>query len=209
MRRAYAILIDQKGVLQDFENLSEENREAARIALNYAADRARTRSAAAVRSQLALPARYVSPSEGRLTVSARATNSDLQATVSAQARPTSLARFVSKKHKPYIPHDAKVEIKPGVARYIRNARFVKLRQGSGTTDTNFNMGLAIRTKNGQRPSGAYRPVQMRNGMWLLYGPSVSQALLSLRDTGIWPDMTEEVLNNIMREYYRQLDLRNV
>lgn len=209
MGKIFAVMIDGKGIIQDLESLPEDAQRAARIALNYAADRARTQSAKAVLNQVNFPARYVAPSGGRLAVPVRATNSDLRAVVSAQTRATSLARFAATSRKPNEIGTTKVMVKPGVARYIRNSMFIKLRQGGEMTDTKFNMGLAVRTRGNRRPSVAYKPVQMRNGMWLLYGPSVSQALLSAKESGIWPDMTDEILNNLAREYQRQLERLNV
>lgn len=205
MSKFFAVALDAKGVLLDIEDLPKDIATAARIAVNRAADRARTESAKRVRQQINFPAHYVSPGEGRLAVSDRATDNKLEATISARQRPTSLARFVSGPAKEK-QRGARIQVKPGIARYLRNAVFVKLR--SGDTDTTNNLGLAIRTKGGVRPNAAYRPVQMRNGMWLLYGPSVSQALLGIKDTGIWPSLTPEIMDNLESEFLRQLDLKN-
>lgn len=207
MARDYVVFMDSKGALLDLANLPEGTETAARIAINRATAKARTLSAKYARSQVNFPAHYVSASEGRLHVSKKATNGDLEGIVSARTRPTSLARFATGSIKTGKGQQgATVQVKPGVARYMRNAFFVKLRRGGESTDTNHNLGLAIRTKGGVKPDAAYKPIKMRNGMWLLYGPSVSQALLSARDTGIWPNITDEIMDNLHDEFFRQLEL---
>lgn len=208
MAGLFAIILDREGNLLDLDNLPAKAAKAARIAVNRSAEKARAASARRARARANFPARYVSAAEGRLAVKTKATDSSLTAVVSARQRPTSLARFVSGPAKAR-QVGARVQVKPGVAKYLKNAIFVKLRQGQASTDTKFNLGLAVRTKGNRRPSAAYKPVQMKNGLWLLYGPSVSQALLSARGTGIWPEMTDEVFDNMMSEFYRQLDLTNV
>lgn len=208
VNRTYAVILDSKGKLVDLDTLTPEIAEAARRAVNAAADRARSWSADIVRRQINFPASYVSKSEGRLVVKAKAKpGGDLSATVSARTRNTSLARF-TKGGKPW-KRGAQVEVKPGVSRYLRGAVFVPLKKGTELTDTVFNLGLAVRTRNGQRPDAAYKPVRMKNGLWLLYGPSVSQALLSAREQGIWPKITPQLLDFLEQEFNRQLRLNNV
>lgn len=205
--RTYAVILDSSGALVDIDDLPDQVAEAARRAVNKAADRARAWSAEEVRKQVMFPARYVSKSEGRLAVTARASKSNLVARVSARQRPTSLARFAMNRPRKG-QKGVRVQVKPGYARYMRGAFFIKLRQGGDHTDTAFNLGLAVRTKNGVRPNKAWKPVQMRNGLWLLYGPSVSQALLSARGSGIWPKMEDKIKEYLGDEFNRQMDLLN-
>ena len=205
MSRTYAVIFDEDGKLLDFDSLPANIAKAARIAVNAAAAKARTWSAQAVRKEVNLPARYVSPGEGRLTVATKASNSKLQAVVSARSRPTSLARFVQGSARAG-QKGARIEVTPGAARYMPGAVFVKLRRGAATTDTAFNLGLAVRTKGNRKPDGAYKPIQMKNGMWLLYGPSVAQALLNARNSGIWPDMTDKITEYLEQEFRRVLEL---
>lgn len=206
MNRTYAIIMDSKGAILDIENMPGKIARSARIAVNRAAEKARTESARRALRDIKFPAGYVSASGGRLAVTDKATDTKLSATVTARRRPTSLARFVKGSARPG-KTGATVEVEPGVARFMRGARFVKLRSGS-SVDTAHNLGLAIRTRSGAKPDRAYKPVRMKNGLWLLYGPSVSQALLSARDSGIWPDMTDEILENFELEFSRQMDLKN-
>lgn len=205
MARVYAIIADSAGAILDIDELPDKVAEAARRAVNASADRARSWSATEVRKQVNFPARYVSKEEGRLAVKARASKTSLVASVSARQRSTSLARFstgtASNKKR-----GVTVAVKPGVAKYLKGAFFIKLKGAGGDIDTNANLGLAIRTKNNARPSNAYKPVQMKNGLWLLYGPSVSQALLSARGTGIWPKMEDKVREYLGDEFNRQLEL---
>lgn len=207
MGRMYAILLDAKGAIQDIERMPPDVAKAARIAVNTAADRARTLSARAVLSEVNFPASYVSSSNQRLAVTLRARDNNPVAQITARGRPTSLARF-AKGGRPG-KAGARVQVKPGVARYLPKAVFVKLRSGTADVDTAFNLGLAVRTANGKKPDRAYAPVRMKNGMWLLYGPSVSQALLNAKESGIWPDLTDEILDILNNEFTRQLELNHV
>lgn len=204
--RTYAVLLDANGMLQDFERLGPDIQRAAIRAVNRAADRTRTLSAKAVRSQLNFPASYLTPSEGRLAVKQKAKGNNPEAVISARMRGTSLARFATNAKPGKV--GAMLQVKPGLARFVRNAVFLKLKSGDANIDTKSNLGLAVRTKSGQRPRTAYKPVRMRNGMWLLYGPSVAQALISAKDTGIWKDLTPDTLDILTDEFYRQLDLNN-
>lgn len=200
MGRTYAVILDSKNGIVALEDLPERTATAARIAVNKAADRARTESAKRVLQQVNLPASYVSQSSGRLYVSKRSNNSDLEAVVSARSRNTSLARFVVSKPR---QGGARVMVKPGFARFLKGAIFVKLR--SGNTDSKTNEGLAVRVRGGKRPDKAYKPVQLRSGLWLLYGPSVAQALMSAKDEGVWTELTPTIQDIFETEFLRQMD----
>lgn len=205
MTRQFGIVLSNEAQILDFEKLPEAIQKAARIAVNRAAEQARTLSAREVRKQVNFPASYVSPSGGRLEVKSRATDSSLTAVVSARSRATSLARFARGRSRGKTG-GVTVEVKPGRARFMRGAFFIRLRSGKADLDTAFNQGLAIRTKGGVRPDRAYRPIQLKNGLWLLYGPSVAQALLSAKGTGIWPKLEEQIQDLAGAEFARVLRL---
>ena len=202
--KTYVVILDAKGALVDFEGLDEKSKRAMRIAINKTAVEGRTASAKYVRAQLNLPASYVAPSNNRLYVEQKATNSNPEAVITARKRGVSLARFATNTQPG--KHDTVIQVKPGAAVYIRDIHIVKLKAGNNDMDTAHNKGLGIFTKGGKKPAKAYKPVQMKNGMWLLYGPSVAQALLGLRDTGIWLKMDDELQNKMEKEYYRQMEL---
>ena len=118
-------------------------------------------------------------------------------------RPTSLARFTTSGtvNKPGV----QVEVQPGKAKFLKRAFLIKLRQGNTITDTKFNLGLAIRTKSALR--NKYSAVKMKNGLYLLYGPSVDQAFKMIRDknkTG--KSMNEFAADYLEREFSRLLEL---
>lgn len=168
---------------------------AARQAINKTADRARTRAATAIGQQVNFPARYLSPSGEHLVVGQKASNGSLEAVISGRSRPTSLARFKVGKTKTGVL----VSVKPGVVKEIKNAFFMPLRQGDG--GPNGNLGLAVRTARGKRPSKAYHPVQLTEHLWLLYGPSVDQVFKTVRE-----DIAPETSEFLAREFSRLIDL---
>lgn len=186
-----------------FAQAQSERVETALVrALNRTAERARTTASREVRDQVAFPAAYVSPANKRLWVSQRANGTSLSATVEGRGRATSLARF--SRQKPVAPGqrhkggEVKVTVKPGVTKSISRAFLIRL--------NNDNIGLAVRT-DGRSPAGAYRPKEIGKNLWLLYGPSVDQALIAASDgDGIFAQMSEQNLDILEAEYNRQMDL---
>jgi hypothetical protein len=172
-------------------------------AINKISDKARTKAARLAREQVAFPASYVSPAARRLWVAKRATRSSLEATIEGQGRATSLARF--SRQKPLAPGkrtrdgSVSVTVSPGRTLKIRRAFIIRL--------NNNNLGLAVRT-DGSSPAGAYKPKLIAKNLWLLYGPSVDQALLAASDgDGIFQDMQVEVLDMLEGEFNRQMELQ--
>lgn len=166
-------------------------------AMNKTGDRTRTRLAKMVREQVALSASYLSPSEGRLKVTDRASPSNLAMRITGRDRPTSLARFAGTGAVP------KVRVKPGaIARRIPRSFFINLRSG--------NRGLAVRT-DGEAPPGAYKPKDMGNGLWLLYGPSVDQVLMGIqaRNGGAFGDVEPWAMDLLEAEFYRLLGVKEL
>ena len=171
-------------------------------ALNRTADRSRTRAARYAREQVAFPASYVSPSSKNLWVKTRARRGALTTIVEGRGQATSLARFSKQgvmtggaRHR---GGKINVTVKPGVARSISRAFIIRLK--------NNNIGLAVRT-NGEAPSHAYKPKAIGKNLWLLYGPSVDQALSAAsKDGGIFQDMTPETLDDLEIEFNRQMEL---
>ena len=108
---AYVVMIDGLDALSELDEVPEKMLRAARAAVNRTTDRTRTASARQIRQQVNLPARYLDPAGGRLEVSQRATNSNLEARISGRQRATSLARFTSNA-EPGQP-GVKVQVKTG------------------------------------------------------------------------------------------------
>ena len=163
-------------------------------ALNRTADRTRTRMARMVREQVNFPASYLGPSAGRLTVKERATNGKLAVRIEGRDRPTSLARFATgAAAKQPGRAGIKIRVKPGFATYMPRAFVIELKNG--------NLGVAVR---GKRPSRAYKPALMKNGLWLLYGPSVDQVLQGVTSNGrgVFADVEKWAADELEAEFWR-------
>lgn len=184
MSEVYGLAIEGLKHLNSIEELPAEILKAARLTVNATARRTQTASVKAMRSQVNFPARYLSGRDSRLSISKFATGEDLEARILGRDRPTSLARFV--RGTPRVGGGAAraggvtVEVKPGLAKRLPGAFLMKLRAGTGGGE-NFNLGLAIRTKDGRKPQKAYKPVALGKNLWLLYGPSVDQVFNKTRE----------------------------
>lgn len=170
-------------------------------AINRGMDKTRTAAAKAVLQQVAFPASYLQPSQGRLTVSQYASKDRLQATISGRDRATSLRQFAPGAMPGAV---AKRGIGVSVAaggrkKFIKRAFVMKLRNG--------NLGLAVRSAPGKQPEGAWKPKPIGKNLWLLYGPSVDQVLMSARSGGgVFSEIEYETLDVIETEFQRQLGL---
>lgn len=207
MADAFVLVIDGLKELESLDQLPQDIVRSARIAVNDAATRGRTRMGQDVLRQINLPADYVAPRNGRLFVSKKANNSDLEAIITARSRPTSLARF-AKENKAGRPEGGvRVEVQRGVTRTLPGAFLIKLRSGAALTDTKFNLGLAVRTRNGRPPPG-YKPAQLGPNLWLLYGPSVSQIIYSeTNNGGSATELSPEIMDMMENEFFRQLGVK--
>lgn len=198
---SYAVAVEGLDQLTDIVNLKETVVTAARQAVNRSLDKTRTRSAKLIAMQVNFTARYLSPNEGRLTVSRKASNSRLEGAILGRHRPTSLARFahggVSNKA------GVTVEVKPGSARFLKRAFLIKLRAGTANIETQHNLGLAIRLKPGETIANKKQMVKISGNLYLLYGPSVDQVFNKVRD-----DVAPDALTFLEDEFFRLMALRN-
>jgi hypothetical protein len=175
----YAVAIEGLADLSLSDEMVPAIAKAARIAINGTADRARTDADRAMRLQVNFSAAYLAPSAGRLAVTKRASDGDLSAIVTGRARPTSLARFVTGGAVGQ-RGGVTVTVKPGFAKFMPRAFLLKLRAGSAAVDdTTFNLGLAIRLKPGESIRNKKEMVRISSGLYLLYGPSVSQVFTTV------------------------------
>lgn len=194
---AYAVILNGLDGLSDVDQLSPKVALAARQAVNKTIDRARASAARDIRLQVAFPAAYLGPNGGRLTVTKRAQGDDLEAIITGRNRPTSLARFARGTPR---GGGVRVEVQPGLAAYLPRAFLIKLRSGTAEIDTQNNLGLAIRLKPGQRPSAAYKPRQVGNGLWLLYAATVGQVFRTVSE-----DISPEALDFLETEFDRLME----
>ena len=195
-------------VLTGLPNLqmdSAEIRRAAAVAVNRVARDGRARAAREIRDQVNLPAKYLTPAGGRLTVAQRASAANPVSIIRGRARPTSLAQYVQGKPKPSVP-GVYLQIAPGRVRFMSRAFLIRLRSGSQLTDTKFNMGLAIRLRKGERMSNKTNFTKTQDGLYLLYGPSVDQVFLSEDGSGVAAQIAPDLLDKLKREFERTLRL---
>lgn len=172
--------------------------------INKTLDRTRTRAARAVLDQVAFPASYLGPATKRLWVRQRARNGSLFGSIEGLDAATSLARFAKQKVPTagsQRPKGDKIDVRVkagGGFKAIPRAFLIRLR--------NNNVGLAVRTNGGQ-PPGAYKPKEIGKNLWLLYGPSVDQALLAATDgDGVYEELSPEALDFMVGEFHRQIEL---
>lgn len=186
--------------LRDLEDIPKKSQIAAQRAINRTLRDARARSGRMLRQEVAFPARYLTGADGKIEQFSAGAGK-LEGKLVAASRPTGLARFVSNPNAKR--GKIRVEVQPGGQRTLPGAFLLGLGKAGGEASM-----LAVRSPG--KPSGAYRPRRLGKSLWLLYGPSVAQALLGASGRkGIWPDMESEVANALEAEYLRQLGLENI
>lgn len=141
----------------------------------------------------------------RLGVVQYATESRLEGVIRARKRATSLARFAA----PGTPlgssarSGVRVSVRNGGSAFLRNAWLVRLRKGASLTEDQYNVGLAVRVKPGDKIDGKYSAHQswlIPGTVALLYGPSVDQVFSDVaEDTG------PEILDLLGKEFFRQFE----
>lgn len=184
-----------------FQQLPETAEKAAALAINQVAQRgALPLIRSDIMSEVAFPRDYLTAD--RLGITKYANPSNLEATITARHRPTSLARFASGQA---IGSKAKigvvVRVGNGKRRVMRNAWLVRLAQGEPGSQDGFNIGLAIRLKPGEsiRNKRDNRVAWLvPNQVALLYGPSVDQVFQQVSG-----DVAEPVGKMVADEFLRQ------
>lgn len=207
----YALFVDGLGEQIDaLDALDPEILRVVRMSVNKGADFGRAEAARRIGRQLNLPARYISGSGGKLTVTSKATSTTLEAKIGARSTPTSLARY-SKDRDPRAGRKkggVTVAVKPGGARFMKRAFLIKLKAGSANIDTNYNLGLAIRLRPGEQVDNKrIRAKRLESNLYVLYGPSVSQAFINTNGTGVAEDVTPDILDKMENEFLRLLKVK--
>lgn len=178
-------------------------RRAASQALNKVARDARALAIRQMRSQIALPKSYF---DQKRFFTSPANQQTLEAKLTARGRATMLARFVKGSAKVGKP-GVYVEVKPGKARYLKRAFLIKLPQGqNAVTDTLFNLGLAIRLRPGETIENKLVARRIERGLYILYGPSVSQVFRANDGDGVASDIAPDVAERLQREFLRLLGI---
>jgi hypothetical protein len=183
-----------------FERMPEIAMQAARLALNETASGKGMRLLrTSIEEEIDFPKGYVN--RDRLFLKKPARNNDLEVVMAARTRPTSLARFVrgGQDVERSRLKGVRVSLK-GTPKAMRGAFLVKLLRGRASIADGFNIGLALRLKDGERVRNKRVMVgtQLDTNLYLLYGPSVDQVF---RDVAA--EQTPAFLTEVDREFTRQ------
>lgn len=179
----------------------EATARAARLAINDTTRRVAVReSVRLMEEEVAFPPGYLTDPR-RFRIKKFATDSDLEASVYAQQRPTSLARFSTGGAVGRA--GVRVQISRGRSREMGRAFLIRLPQGRGpVTDEAFNLALAIRLGQGETIANKrVMATSMGNGLYLLYGPSVNQVFRTV-STEVAPQVADELATQFVRQFVR-------
>lgn len=200
----FAVFVEGLETFDSVKDLRQQIGINAVRAINKIARDARSDASKEIIRQVAFPARYLAPGTGRLVVSKQATRGTPEARIRARGRPTSLARFVTAGR----PGQAgvSVQVAPGRARFMRRAFLVRLRAGSAVTETQSNLGLAVRLRPGERLENKKNQVRLAKNLYLLYGPSVQQVFLDNSGKGVADDISGPTLDKLAAEFLRLTEI---
>lgn len=152
----------------------------------------------------------------RLSVGRFSTETSLEATIVGRKVATSLARFQEGGvigGGQFLPGGKSRAVNRGVTVQVRNAGaklllkkafLVRLKKGASLDEDNYNVGLAIRVKEGDEIFGKYsehRSWLIPGRVALLYGPSVDQVFRDVADRASTP-----LAQLVADEFYRQIDV---
>lgn len=190
--------------LKRIDGLEEDVTDSARMAVNRTIDWARTRSAEEIMRQVNFGKSYLTGRDGRLQVTKRARGEDLEAVITGRHRPTSLARFTDTRDPGLTRREGgvRVEVKPGSEKFMKRAFLMRLRAGSQLTDTQYNLGLAIRLRPGEKLANKTRIQQINTNLFLLYGPSVDQVFRTVA-----PEISDRVEDYLETEFLRLVEVK--
>lgn len=178
-----------------FRRLPQVAEKSARLAINTVANRGGlTLARRSILDDIAFPRDYLT--RDRLGVTKNATESSLEAVITARKRPTSLARFVAPGTP--IGSRARVALRVQVSRKGSSKTFSKY--AWLTNLRNGNIGLAVRLKPGETLDNRLgEPAWLVPGsVALLYGPSVDQVFRHVS-----ADIAAPVGSMVSEEFLRQ------
>lgn len=153
----------------------------------------------AVAAEINFPSGYV---DDKIEVAQKATPTRLVASLVGRQRPTSLARFVTGGT---VGGKGGVTVRvKGGSKFMKSAFLVRLKAGKGITDDNYNLGLAIRLKEGMtlNKKDTSRMVHLESDVVLLYGPSVDQILRNEAAEAEGPEVVSAIATEFFRQYAR-------
>jgi hypothetical protein len=201
----YVVALEGFSDTRSIADLPEKVKRSAMQAVNYAARRSRTRTSKAIREQVNWKPGYLD--DRRFTLDL-AKNFEDSATITGRFRPTSLATFARRKSA---GQDKKgpnggvyVTVKPGSAAFVKRGFVMRLRRGAQLTETDFNLGLAVRLKPGETIRGKLTMRQLSKGsnVYLLYGPSINQVFRDVADSD-----TDNIAEDMEKEFRRLMTVK--
>jgi hypothetical protein len=204
MRPTFVFAVEGIETIHEFNHLKADIEFNAVRAINLAARDARTAGADRIRAQVNFEKSYLNPAQKRLYVHKQAKRGDMSAIIRARGRPTSLARFI--QGAPTEGKGVTLQVKPGRITQIKSGFLIKLRAGNDDIETRFNRGLAIRLRPGETLTNKQYAVKLKSGLYVLYGPSVSQVFMANDETGVAKDLEPDILDQMENEFMRLMEL---
>lgn len=198
-----------KEIKQFFDTAPEVTTNALKDTVNGAVRFGYAESSRQIRAEVNFTQDYIgSVAQGnRLVVTRYATADSLEGTITAKQRAVSLARFADNRS---LGGKAGVTVRVkagGSARKIATAFLIALKAGNAAvTQDNFNIGLAIRLKPGQKVGNKTTAIPFGKNdpsLYLLYGPSVDQVFNDVRYK-VEPAITGYMTTEFYRQIERQL-----
>lgn len=189
---------DLEGLAQYFRTAADAAVPAMRMAINDVATRG---GMALIREemtdQIAFPSGYLTGD--RIGVTKRATNASLEAVITGRKRATSLARFTSARSVNQ-KGGVSVRVSKGRTTYLKQAWLVRLKKGASLDEDNYNIGLAIRLRPGEKlnKKTVHQSWLVAGQVALLYGPSVDQVFQEVAG-----DVVDPISEMVQDEFFRQ------
>ncbi len=201
----FAVVIEGLESLKDIENLSSQIKLKAAQAINKVTRDGRSMIAMRIEREVNFGPGYLAPSKKKLYVAKQATRASLEGVIRASSTPSSLARFAQGNLRP--SQRGGVSVKVGSStKTLRRAFLIKLRAGSASIETKFNLGLALRLRPGETLKNKRFARRISSGLYLLYGPSVDQVFAGNNGLGVAEDSSDRIAANLEAEFLRLMDL---
>lgn len=189
---------DLEGLATYFRTAADAAVPAMRMAINDVATRG---GMALIREemtdQIAFPRGYLTGD--RIGVTKRATNANLEAVITGRKRATSLARFTSARTINQ-KGGVSVRVSRGRTTYLKQAWLVRLKKGASLDEDNYNIGLAVRLRPGEKlnKKTVHQSWLVAGQVALLYGPSVDQVFQEVAG-----DVVDPISAMVQDEFFRQ------
>lgn len=186
--------------LEKFLDAAPDNtRKAASMAMNdVLGGQGLARFRKAVAAEVQFPPGYV---DDKINIDQKASPTNLVASITGRQRPTSLARFATSG---VVGGKGGVTVRvKGGAKFMKGAFLVRLNQGS-SNDDGYNVGLAVRLKEGQtlNKRDTSNMVHLGRDVVLLYAPSIDQILNNEVADAEMPEVADAIGTEFFRQFAR-------